>query len=114
MLSLLKPRQKDIVIAGATEAPNSPCIGKSLRELGISNSDTKILCSDRLSEAVRDADVYVSFTTPVAELINIPIVANLGKRIILGTTGFNPEQNRQVLEMQCRVKFHQCSLQTTV
>jgi 4-hydroxy-tetrahydrodipicolinate reductase len=39
----------------------------------------------------------VSFTLPAAEVINIPIVANLGKRIILGTTGFNPEQNLQVL-----------------
>ena len=85
-------------IVGAVEGPNAPCIGKSLRELGITNSDTKIFSSDRLSEAVRDADVYVSFTVPAAELINIPIVANLGKRIILGTTGFNPEQNRQVTE----------------
>jgi 4-hydroxy-tetrahydrodipicolinate reductase len=85
-------------IVGAIEAPNSPGIGKSLRELGICNSDTKILGSDRLSEAVGNADVYVSFTVPAAELINIPIVANLGKRIILGTTGFNTEQNRQVIE----------------
>ena len=84
-------------IVGATEAPNTPCVGKSLRELGICNSDTKILSSDRLSEAAKDADVYVSFTMPTAEVINIPTVANLGKRIILGTTGFNPEQNRQVV-----------------
>ena len=34
---------------------------------------------------------------PAAEVVNIPIVANLGKRIILGTTGFTPEQNRQVV-----------------
>jgi 4-hydroxy-tetrahydrodipicolinate reductase len=34
---------------------------------------------------------------PSAEVVNIPIVANLGKRIILGTTGFTPEQNRQVV-----------------
>ena len=68
-----------------------------MRELNIANSDTKILGSDKLGEAVRDADVYISFTMPAAEVINIPIVANLGKRIILGTTGFTPEQNRQVV-----------------
>ncbi len=85
---------KGHVIVGATEAANSSCVGKSLCELGIANSDTKILSSDRLGEAVRDADVYVSFTIPAAEIINIPIVAKLGKRIVLGTTGFNPEQNR--------------------
>ncbi len=84
-------------IVGAIESPNAPCIGKSLRELNIANSDIKILSSERLSEAAKDADVYVSFTMPAAEVINIPIIANLGKRIILGTTGFTSEQNRQVV-----------------
>ena len=84
-------------IVGAIEAPNNPNIGKTLRELGITNSSTKILVSDRLKEAVQDADTYISFTIPDVEVVNIPIVANLGKRIILGTTGFTPEQNRQVV-----------------
>jgi 4-hydroxy-tetrahydrodipicolinate reductase len=84
-------------IVGVVEAPNTPCIGKSLKELNIANSDTKILGSDKLNEALTDADVYISFTIPSAELINIPIVANQGKRIILGTTGFTPEQTQQVL-----------------
>jgi len=84
-------------IVGAIEAPNYQFIGKTLRELGITNSNTQILGSDRLNEALRDADTYISFTMPAAEVINIPIVANLGKRIILGTTGFTPEQNRQVV-----------------
>ena len=85
-------------IVGAIEAPNTPAIGKTLRELNIANSDTIILNSDRLSEAARNADVYISFTMPIAEVTNIPIVANLGKRIILGTTGFTPDQNRQVVD----------------
>ncbi len=84
-------------IVGAIEAPSSPCIGKNLRELGIANSDTAILSSDRLSEAVKNADVYVSFTLPAAEVVNIPVVANARKRIILGTTGFTPQQNQQVV-----------------
>ncbi|MBE3144585.1 MAG: 4-hydroxy-tetrahydrodipicolinate reductase [Planctomycetes bacterium] len=85
-------------ITGATEAPNTPCIGKSLKDLGICNSDTRILSFERLSEAVSNADVYLSFTSPAAEVVNIPVVANLGKRIILGTTGFTAEQNRQVID----------------
>jgi 4-hydroxy-tetrahydrodipicolinate reductase len=84
-------------IVGAIETPNNPCVGKTLRELGITNSDKQILSSDRLNQAVQDAGTYVSFTMPAAEVINIPIVANLGKRIILGTTGFTLEQNRQVV-----------------
>jgi 4-hydroxy-tetrahydrodipicolinate reductase len=84
-------------IVGAIEAPNSPSIGKTLCELGIANSDTQILSSDKLNESLKTADTYVSFTLPDAEVINIPTVANLGVRIILGTTGFTPDQNRQVV-----------------
>ena len=83
-------------IVGAIEAPSTPAVGKSLRELGM-NSDTKIQSSDNLAQTVQNADVYISFTLPDAELTNIPIVATLGKRIILGTTGFTPDQNRQVV-----------------
>jgi 4-hydroxy-tetrahydrodipicolinate reductase len=84
-------------IVGAVEAQNNPCVGKTLRELGIANSEALILSSDKLEDAVKDADVYVSFTLPAAEVVNIPAVAEAGKRIILGTTGFTPEQNRQVV-----------------
>ncbi len=85
-------------IVGAVEATGNPCIGKSLRELGTCDSDTRIVGSDRISEAARDADIYVTFTAPAAEVQNIPIIASLGKKIVLGTTGFTEEQNRQLRE----------------
>jgi 4-hydroxy-tetrahydrodipicolinate reductase len=83
-------------IVGAVEASNSPHIGESMMELGLCDSEIRIVGADRLSDAVRDADVYVTFTTPAAEVVNLPVVAILGKRIILGTTGFTQEQNLQV------------------
>ncbi|MGO8807607.1 MAG: 4-hydroxy-tetrahydrodipicolinate reductase [Candidatus Bathyarchaeia archaeon] len=85
------------LIVGAIEAPNNPSIGKTLRTLGFFNSETQIMSSDKLKEAVQDADTYISFTSPAAEVVNIPIVADLRKRVILGTTGFTPEQNRHVV-----------------
>ncbi len=89
--------QKGHQIVGAVEAPNTPSIGKSLKELNVANSDIRIQSSEKLKEALREADVYISFTTPTAEVVNIPIVATQGKRIILGTTGFTSEQNQQVV-----------------
>ncbi len=38
----------------------------------------------------------MTFTAPAAEVLNLPLVASLGKRIVLGTTGFTEEQTRQV------------------
>ncbi len=84
-------------IVGAIDASSNPYIGKTLRELGLANSDTVILSSDKIREAVQNADVYVSFTLPAAEVANIPVVANEGKRIILGTTGFTFEQNQLIV-----------------
>jgi 4-hydroxy-tetrahydrodipicolinate reductase len=84
-------------IVGAIEAPNVPAVGKSLSELGIANSDVKIQSSDRLRVTLKEADIYISFTSPTAESSNVPVAAELGKRIILGTTGFTPEQNRQII-----------------
>ncbi|MGB9915687.1 MAG: 4-hydroxy-tetrahydrodipicolinate reductase [Candidatus Bathyarchaeales archaeon] len=83
-------------ITGAVEAQGNPCVGKTLRELGICGSDVRIVGPDKLAEALCVADVYVTFTTPAAEMQNIPAVAALGKRIVLGTTGFTEEQNRQL------------------
>ena len=85
-------------IDGAVEAADNPCIGRTLRELGICDADTTIVGPDRISEAVKDADIYVTFTAPAAEMQNIPAVAALGKRIIMGTTGFTEEQNLQLRE----------------
>ncbi len=85
---------KGFQIVGAMEAPNHPAIGKSLRQLSISNSDTCIVGPDQLCAAVEDADVYISFTSPAAEVQNLPLVAKLGVRIVMGTTGLTEEQNR--------------------
>jgi 4-hydroxy-tetrahydrodipicolinate reductase len=85
-------------ITGAVEAAGNLCIGRTLRELGVCDFDTRIVGPDRISEACRDADVYVTFTSPAAEVQNVPAVAALGKRVVLGTTGFTEEQNRQLRE----------------
>ena len=85
-------------IVGAVEASSSPAVGKSLRELGICDCETRVVSSESLSEAARDADVYFTFTAPAADVVNVPVVASLGKRIILGTTGFTGEQDRQLRE----------------
>jgi 4-hydroxy-tetrahydrodipicolinate reductase len=83
-------------IVGAIEAPNNPNIGKSLRELGYANSDTKIMAPNKITETCTNANVYISFTSPAAEIQNLPAVVNMGKRIVLGTTGFTEEQDQSI------------------
>jgi len=87
---------KNFQIVGAVAASDDVNIGKSLREIGLCDSDVKVMEPTSLNESVRDADVYITFTTPNAEVLNIPVVANLGRRIVLGTTGFTEEQRKKI------------------
>lgn len=83
-------------VTGAIEVADSICIGKSLRDLGIGDFDTRIVGPEKIGEAAESADVYITFTTPEAEIQNIPVVADLHKRIVLGTTGLTQEQNQHL------------------
>ena len=85
-------------IVGAVEAAGNPCVGKSLRELGLADFGTRIVEAGKISEAVENADVYITFTSPAAEVQNTPLVASLGRKIVLGTTGFDEKQQQQVRE----------------
>ncbi len=83
-------------LVGAVEALGCPSIGKSLRELGLIDSETQVVGPDQICAVVQDADVYITFTTPSAEVLNLPMVAKMGKKIVLGTTGFTREQEQIV------------------
>jgi len=89
---------RGFTIVGAVEAKGNPNIGKTLREIGICDSDVKIADSSHLQEAVKEADVYLTFTTPEAEVANLPVAASLGKRIVMGTTGLTDEQMEKIKE----------------
>jgi len=83
-------------IVGAVAAPDDVAVGKSLAEAGVCGSDIKIVGPTHLREAAELADVYISFTSPAAEVSNLPVVADLGKHIVMGTTGFTDEEMGKV------------------
>lgn len=89
---------KGFQIVGALAASGEPSLGKTLRELGICNLDLTVVDPTEIENAVKNADVYVSFTSPKAELTNLPVVANIGKRIVMGTTGFTDEELNRLRE----------------
>jgi 4-hydroxy-tetrahydrodipicolinate reductase len=95
--------KQDFEIVGAIAAPDDKGINSSLMDLGLCNSDIIVTDSSELMDAVLEADVYVTFTTPLSELYNLPLVADLGKRIVMGTTGFQKDQIK-ILEEQISKK----------
>jgi 4-hydroxy-tetrahydrodipicolinate reductase len=96
--------KRNFEIVGAVASPSNRGLGKTLRELGICDLDVPLYGPSKLREALERADVYLSFTTPEAEAANIPEAANMGKRIVMGTTGFAEDQlNKLKLLVSSRV-----------
>lgn len=93
---------KSFEVVGAIAAPEEPNIGRTLRELGICNLDLTVVDPSEITGAVKNADVYVSFTSPKAELTNLPLVATMEKRIVMGTTGFTDEDLSQLKDFVSR------------
>jgi 4-hydroxy-tetrahydrodipicolinate reductase len=90
---------KNFEVVGAVTIPNSENVGKSLGQLGLSPTDLKIVSQQNLGQALKDADIYISFTTPSAELENIPTAIQFGKRVVMGTTGFTEDQMHTITQM---------------
>jgi len=89
---------KHFEVVGAVTFPGSENSGKTLGSLGLSPAELRIVPQQELSQALKDAEIYVSFTTPSAELENIPVAVQMGKKVVMGTTGFTQEQMRTMTE----------------
>jgi len=85
-------------VVGAVAAYDDQNVGKSLRDAGIADLSVEIVPPSRVKEAISAADIYMTFTTPKAEMENLPSVAAAGKRIVMGTTGFSDEEMRKLRE----------------
>ena len=55
-----------------------------------------VVASDSLAAVVDDFDVVIDFTAPQVTLANLALCAEHGKRMVIGTTGFTPEQLEQL------------------
>jgi len=92
-------KRDTIEIVGALTAEDSPNLGKRLGDLNIEPKEMLIQGPRNLESAVGPAEVYVTFTTPQAEMHNIPKVVELGKKVVLGTTGFTDKELNPLLNM---------------
>ncbi|KZY64755.1 4-hydroxy-tetrahydrodipicolinate reductase [Oleiphilus sp. HI0071] len=86
-------------LTAAVVLPDSSAIGADAGELaGLGKNGVKIV--GELSAVVDDFDVLIDFTAPDATLVNAALCAEHGKGIVIGTTGFTPEEERTLLACQ--------------
>ncbi len=86
----------DMEIVGATEATGHRSIGCEMREF-VADMDSGLKISEEISDAAADADVIIDFTSPEATLAHAEHSVRNSIPMVIGTTGFSPEQREKLL-----------------
>jgi 4-hydroxy-tetrahydrodipicolinate reductase len=89
-------------LSGAVERAGHALIGQdagSVAGCGVLG----VQIAGSLEEALAGADVLIDFTFPEVTLQNIAVCARLGKSIVIGSTGFTPEQKAEVQKAAAKI-----------
>jgi 4-hydroxy-tetrahydrodipicolinate reductase len=99
----------DFELTAVVAKPGSPKIGRRLGELIPHPSDLVVADAGDLAEVIKRSrcKVAIDFTNPEATLDNARILAEHGVHIVVGTTGFKPNQ---VQELKNLVQRHRVGL----
>lgn len=82
-------------IAGAVEMAGHARLGDDAGYVA-GCGDLGVAITDSLEQALANADVLIDFTWPEVTLANAEVCANLGKAMVVGTTGLNQEQREGI------------------
>jgi len=93
----------DMRVHAALERAGSPYLGKDSGEL-IGSPNGVLICEDAAA-ALRGCDVLVDFTRPEATLQHMELCRMLGVKMVIGTTGFTPEQKEKIFDVS-----HECGI----
>lgn len=85
----------EMQLTGAIEHAGHPACGQDAGILSGCGELGVILCDD-LRQGLANADVLIDFTFPEVTLENARICAEMGKNLVIGSTGFTPEQREDL------------------
>jgi 4-hydroxy-tetrahydrodipicolinate reductase len=87
-----------VELSGALERPGHPAIGQDAALLAGCGKQG-ILISDNLNNVVAASNVLIDFTSPKVSLKNLEVCALKKKAIVIGSTGFTPEERALATEL---------------
>jgi 4-hydroxy-tetrahydrodipicolinate reductase len=90
----------DCVLAGALDVPASPAIGSDATAFLGHASGVAITCD--LKTGLQNADILIDFTRPEGTLAHLAVCAELGVKMVIGTTGFSDEQKAEIAALAQR------------
>ncbi len=89
-------------LVGALEMAGHPALGQDAGLLAGCGA-LGVAITDSHETALETADVLIDFTFPEVSLKNLEICARLGRKIVIGSTGFTPEQRSKVEDFARRI-----------
>ena len=89
-------------LTAAIVLPDSTLIGADAGEMaGLGANGVRV--SGSLAEVINEFDVLIDFTAPDATLANAKLCAAHGKGLVIGTTGFSVEEEKELLAYQSEI-----------
>lgn len=86
---------EDLQLSAAIERAGSSLVGADAGELSGAGRNGVTVAGD-LADVIGDIDVLIDFTVPDATLANVELCAEHGVAMVIGTTGFTPDQQSQI------------------
>jgi len=83
-----------ISLIGCTETKGHKSIGSEIRLEEAKSGNIKVV--DSLEKVIGSCDVVIDFTAPEATLSSLEVCRKNKKGIVIGTTGFTPEQKKKI------------------
>ncbi|MDX1513110.1 MAG: 4-hydroxy-tetrahydrodipicolinate reductase [Gammaproteobacteria bacterium] len=88
----------EIELGGAVESPDHEHLGHDSGALaGFGENGVKI--SDSVDACAKRFDVLIDFTRPEGSLANLETCSRLGRKAVVGTTGFDSAQRLRIAEL---------------
>src|ERR1700676_1119110 len=87
-----------VVLSGVLERPGHPLVGQDVG-LVAGCGALGVNISDDLNAVVAGCDVMIDFTSPKVSLKNLEACALKRKAIVIGSTGFTPEERALAVEL---------------
>src|SRR6185369_14735745 len=87
-----------VELSGALERPGHPMLGQDAGMLA-GTGPLGVKVTDDINAVVEGCDVMIDFTTPKVSLKNLEVCGLKKKAIVIGSTGFTPEERALAKEL---------------
>jgi 4-hydroxy-tetrahydrodipicolinate reductase len=84
-------------VTAALEHPGSSLLGSDAGDLA-GMGKLGVLVGSDINAVIDEFDVLIDFTRPESTLLNLAACRKAGRRMVIGTTGFNDSQKTQIAE----------------